>query len=130
MLINKENELTINELYFHDAVLCDFKFDREGKSVVLTIRQWNEKSPVELNFSNVIAFDMTLADFWGPSKHINGCFLNDEEKRILIPTIKKRWEKESYDENFPYKDFIEIGFEFISGDYLIIAFESLSISAC
>ena len=131
MLINKANASIIDtrEVYIHDDILLDMSFNRIDKELTLKFEKYaSDEKTYFINFSGVIGFSMTSADFWGASE----CVLDFENvldaQKVLIPEIlKKHRETDGLFKDISYDNYIETIFTFGSGDILRIACETIEI---
>lgn len=115
------------DLYIHDDILYQFKFDRLNKELKLTFEKYATDKCFEIKFVNTIGFVMTSCDFWGKSPHINGLAYLSKKEWIIIPKLFERKNLDPESCNFlkEPKNYTEVMIEFISGDYLIIACEEI-----
>lgn len=131
MIITKANENTINtkEVYIHDDILIGMSFDRIKKELILKFEKYTSREKTyHIKFFSVIGFRMTSADFWGESERVLGLELANEDEKIVIPEIIKKYkETPNAIEDILYENYIETYFTFASGDVLRIACESIEI---
>ena len=131
MQINKTNEkLLVTEVYIHDSVLEEFRFDRKTKHLHLQIVD-TYPCPKQrtIDFMQVIGFEMTAGDYWGPSERILGIEYVGEADKTLVPRLFTTW-KNDRSIVCPLSDpdkYIEALITFISGDMLRVACERIVI---
>ena len=134
MIIDASNGKIINtkDVYIHDAVLEDFRFDRNEKKLHLAIlKEWvpgNKKGSID--FLNVMGFEMTCCDFWGTSPHILD-FEYVEQNNANFTFISRLLEKNNNNDfplcvlNDTMEKYFETKITFTSGDLLTIACERI-----
>lgn len=123
MIINKANETIINtkEVYIHDDILLDLRFDRAEHKLSLLLSSSDERCTYTIDFFDVIGFEMSSCDFWGWSPHIY-CFSSlKPEEYTIIPKLTKNEHFDSAIGLSQVERYIESLIKFISGDNLIVA---------
>lgn len=122
-------QISAREFSLHDDVLTEFRFDRAAYRATLLISS-REKGNYKAFFHDVIGFEMTSCDFWGPSPHILDFEYVEATARILIPKLRKENEKSSIPRRNPIDDehYIETVLTFSSGDLLRIACKTIQIA--
>ena len=132
MIINKVNADTIDkkEVYIHDDILLDMKFNRINKELTLIFEKYaSEEKAYCIRFFGVVGFTMTSADFWGESECVFDFEIVSDTEKIIIPEILKKHRE--YSEQFcdvKYENYIEVILTFSSGDTLRIACEAIEIA--
>ena len=133
MKITKENAYIINsrEFSLHDdmpeTLSYDFTTEPNKRMLIMKIKKFpygTEK--YTLTFGEVLAFETTACDFWGPSDRIS-CFAYLEgDECTLIPKLKAEEEKWCKDcSKIDFDNYIETFFEFVSGDTMRIVSKSI-----
>lgn len=124
-VLNKE---LLTKTYIHDDVIIDFKYDVLERVLILTLidgfslETLGYELEYKIGFYNVIGFNSTSCEFWGPIDRINGMISVSKENQIIIPNLFKK--SNNMNSNLTKEeDYIELEIEFISGDYLNIACE-------
>ena len=115
------------EVYIHDDILNELCFYRQEKRLKLIIRKFKDENDIfTIEFINVIGFEMTSCDFWGPSRRINGFAYVRPDDRIIISKVfeKRKLDPDSCKLTKP-ENYIESVITFISGDQLRIACEEI-----
>ncbi len=139
MVINASNAkiLNLGEIYIHDDILTELKFNRmEKKLTLLNLKYGTLTGPLEgdeytVEFLNVIGFKMTACDFWGPSRRIFSFDLVPEYDLKIIPKMFEI--RDDTDKGGEFScctlgnrdNYIEVMITFISGDRLRIACETI-----
>ena len=129
MIVLKNTQLTKDALYAHDDVVEEIDFDRMERVLHLTVSAWPEYLNYDIFFHGVVGFWMTSCEAWGPDDRIYDIRIeNEKDKFFVIPKL--------FQEEFT-KPFIQISninridhlfeayIEFISGDRLVVACESM-----
>ena len=132
MIINKSNCEIVNSsaIYLHDDLFLNLNYDKDKKTIVVSAKKFENGESYEILFSNVIGVFSTGCDLWG--KHSDTAFVDifsNTDNQYLIPKLVEFDEKDTYDSRLNYENFIEIGFQFFSGDELIIACEQMEIES-
>ena len=116
------------ETYLHDDMFHNLTFDRETCKLVVQCFS-DEKGFYEIIFHDVIGFEMSSCDYWGPSPHISCFYAVDDNKCILIPKLQREQKKYFTPNDTPIdnKHYIEVELELISGDCLRVACKTVQI---
>ena len=131
MQIDRTNRETFEaEIYIHDSVLDDLRFDRREKHLHLQITDtYPCPKRRSIDFFEVIGFEMSACNYWGPSERILDFEYIDEEKTLIPRLVEKRkndrWP--DFDAADPSK-YIELLITFVSGDTLRVACARMTIS--
>lgn len=142
MVVNTANAKILNtgEIYIHDDILTELKFNRMEKKLTLlnlkygTLTGLLDGDEYTVEFLNVIGFEMTACDFWGPSRRIYSFDLVPEYDLKIIPKMFKIRDDTDKGSEFSScalgdrENYIEVMITFISGDRLRIACESIVFS--
>ena len=130
MKINKSNAEIINskEVSIHDDFLLSFNFDRNAKKLLLKFKKnYPIKKLYDMEFSNVIGFEMTACDFWGASICAFDFEYIDSNEQLLIPKLIDRFNQPGCHYTNAYEEYIETVITFTSGDSLRVACETISM---
>ena len=131
MLIKKHSvcPIKIDIPYLHDDILLAMHFDKEKKTITLDCVKYQNNTSYNIICKNVIGFEMSCCDFWGPSECILDFEIISDECLSIIPNLERKWENDSLntDTKKKYDDFFEILFTFTSGDTLRVACESVEL---
>ena len=134
MIVNESNGRIINSknIYFHDDIFDQMTFNREQRILAVSLIKENSiKDRYEIVFSNVVGFEMTNCDFWGPSPHVLDFEYVEADERALLSKLKSKMEKNPFEPSCKIvqdTDFIETVFTFTSGDTLTIVCESIILN--
>ncbi len=115
MIINKQNEDAINDIYVHDSYLDDMYFSYEKKVLDFSVVNYYTNTKVFFKFNNVFYYEITACDLWGASNRINGMGIEEVNSCILSnikASPKQRIKKAD--------ELINIVFEMVSGDLMSI----------
>lgn len=136
MKITKENSDIINsrELNLHDdmpeTLSYDFTTEPNKRNLIMKIKKFPHGiENYTLTFGEVLAFETTACDFWGPSDRISCFAYLKGEECTLMPKLKaemKKWRQGEL--TIDFDTYIETLFEFISGDTLRIVSKSIDIT--
>ncbi|MBQ1371746.1 MAG: hypothetical protein IIY70_02325, partial [Oscillospiraceae bacterium] len=110
------------EVYLHDDLFRELKFERGAYKLIAQCFSY-AKGSYEVIFRDVVGFEMTSCDFWGPSLRISCFYSVDVEQQTLIPKLQKENEKYVTPDNalIDNRHYIEVELELISGDCLRVA---------
>lgn len=130
MQIDKSNRETFkSEVYIHDSILDEFRFDRGKKHLHLQITDtYPCLKQRSIDFFEVIGFEMSAGNYWGPSERILD-FEYIVEEKTLIPRLAEKRKNDrwpDFDVADPSK-YIELLITFVSGDTLRVACERMII---
>ncbi len=129
-------DLLSTDIYIHDSIFYKMEFNYQSREknirVELETPYISGGKRYNIDFYNVIGFDMVSCDFWGKSPHILDWEPMKSDRKVLI---KRLFEEQFSDKNYnasklanrKESDFIETLFTFTSGDRLRIACEYIVI---
>lgn len=128
MRIDKSNGriLDSKEVYIHDDIFNELRFEHSKKKLYLSItKQGIQGENFIIEFVNVVGFELTSCDFWGPSIHIFDFEYVEHDNRTLLPKLfeKKNNNPDPCCSLITQENYIESVITFTSGDQLIIACE-------
>ena len=118
------------EVYIHDDILNELCFYRQEKRLKLIIRKFEDQNDIfTIEFINVIGFEMTSCDFWGPSRRILDFEYIEKDDNTIIPKLFEIKDNNDYSSCTlsDQEKYIESVITFISGDQLRIACEEIVI---
>ncbi len=118
------------EVYIHDDILNELCFYRQEKRLKLIIRKFEDQNDMfTIEFINVIGFEMTSCDFWGPSRRILDFEYIEKDDNTIIPKLFEIKDNNDYSSCTlnDREKYIESVITFISGDQLRIACEEIVI---
>ena len=118
------------EVYIHDDILNELCFYRQEKRLKLIIvKPEDENDMFTIEFINVIGFEMTSCDFWGPSRRILDFEYIEKDDNTIIPKLFEIKDNNDYSSCTlsDQEKYIESVITFISGDQLRIACEEIVI---
>ena len=94
MFITKKNLKELNKISLHDSVLNDIIYVHSEKKNIINLESEWEDYEYNLNFVDVLFYEMTCCDFWGSGYNIIEwsvidtfeifCKLLEIEKNIII----------------------------------------------
>lgn len=65
MFITKKNLKELNKISLHDSVLNDIIYVHSEKKIIINLESEWEDYEYNLNFVDVLFYEMTCCDFWG-----------------------------------------------------------------
>jgi len=127
MIIDKINKDIINtkDVYIHDDIFLDLRFVRDKHRLCLLFATEDETSTYEINFIDVLGFEMTSCDFWGWSPHVYSFVSIKSEEYTIIPRLMENKFFDYAFESFAIDEYIETKIIFTSGDELIVACKAI-----
>lgn len=126
------DSINSKDVTIHDCLLADFRFDRNRKSLHLTLlREESERKTKKsrVDFFGVIGFEMTCCDFWGASPFILDFERVEKNSMRIIPKLFEKKKQNDWpdcslsDQN----DYFETVITFVSGDHLSVACKEIAM---
>ncbi len=132
MRIENSNGNIINsEIYIHDDIFNNLLYEKDSNTLKLLLSKANEyESKYEINYINVIAFEMTSCNYWGKSPHILDFEYVEHNNCKLLPALYEKQKGMPYNPECKLackNDYIETVITFSSGDQMIVVCESIEI---
>ena len=132
MRIDKSNGDIINsEVYIHDDIFNNLLYDKKTSTLKFSLSKSNDyESMYEINYINVVAFEMTSCDYWGESPHILDFEYVEYSNCKLLPKLYEEQKKMPYNPECKLiykKEYIETIVTFTSGDQMIVVCEYIDI---
>ena len=132
MKIENSNGNIINtEIYIHDDIFNNLLYDKNSNTLRLLLSKSNEcEDKYEINYINVIAFEVTSCDYWGKSPHILDFEYVEYSNCKLLPALYEKQKKMPYNPEcrLTYKkEYIDTIITFTSGDQMTVVCEYIDI---
>lgn len=133
MKIEKNNGEIINSMAIsiHDDIVAEFQFDREKRILSLLLEYYQpDVHKRRLSFRNVVGFEMTSCDFWGPSQRIFEFNYMRPADQTLLPRLfetKRLNQPEPLCKLTAADNYMETVILFVSGDKLTTVCEYIVI---
>lgn len=98
MIINKNNEEKVNDIYIHDSILTDFNYNfyMEKLSINL-LSTWEEHDDVELIFKGVIMVYFQNADFWSVAYGKSALDIYSDENLTYYKKLVEEYKEKAKD---------------------------------
>lgn len=114
----------------HDKQCYAVYFAYESKTLLLLLLgEREEDASLEIRFYDVLGYEMTSCDFWGPSPHVFGWSLVPDNERTLLPRFLSKAQEHDFDQTSLQRnqEYMEIEVQFTSGDTLTVLCGSIDI---
>lgn len=128
--ISNASIVNTKNVYIHDDILNDMKFNRQKGELCLTVNRADDFNRLYIiKYIDTAAFEMTNCNFWGISPHILDFEYIPTEKQKLLPKLLEKQLEYNHPQSKKIRDgsYIETVITFTSGDTLIIVCREIII---